>query len=209
MTADCITVRQTWRMSEHEDTGTLEGWGLVPRPVVEAVHALNRKILRSGQHLDALVWPEKPRDVQDLLRMSVSDAHKVAKASTDLRALLTAYAHRFHQPRPVMADLARAQDASPQGIPRRYGQASVDALSALLSDEPDVEMILAGYSSLSLLDLTEFSGAVGRAAETLRNEGSLPRSASRIKADAQGAGRSRSIAMDPTTVRQSTTLDGD
>lgn len=63
-------------MSENDEASALEGWGLVPKPVVEAVHALNKKILRSGQHLDGLVWPDKPRDVQDLLRMSVSDAHK-------------------------------------------------------------------------------------------------------------------------------------
>ncbi len=178
-----MRVRKTGGMADLDDSEPLGGWGLVPVPVVEAVHALNRKILGNGQHLDGLVWPKKPRDVQDLLRMSVSDAHKVARASTDLRALLTAYAHRFHQPRPVMADLARAQEATPQGIPRRYGQANVDALTALLSDEPDIEVILAGLPSLALLDLTEFSGAVGRAAKATRDVGVRPRSAARLRAD--------------------------
>ncbi|WP_146082345.1 hypothetical protein [Rathayibacter sp. AY1C5] len=135
------------------------------------MHALNKKILRTGQHLDGLVWPDKPRDVQDLLRMSVSDAHKITQASADLRALLTDYAHRFHQPRPVMADLARAQGASPQGIPRRYGQGNVDGLASLFSDEPDVATILAGFPSLSLADLRDFSGSVGRNAKALRDEG--------------------------------------
>ena len=170
-------------MSEIDELSTLEGWGLVPKPVIEAVHALNSKILRSGEHLGKMVWPDKPRDVQDLLRMSISDAHKVARASTDLRALLTAYAHRVHQPRPVMADLARAQEATPQGIPRRYSQANIEGLAALLSDEPDVELILIGFSSLSLTDLEGFSGAVGTAAASVRSQDARPRSAMRRKLD--------------------------
>jgi hypothetical protein len=180
-------------MSDSDEASALEGWGLVPRPVVDVVHALNKKILRSGQHLDGLVWPDKPRDVQDLLRMSVSDAHKVARASTDLRALLTAYAHRFHQPRPVMAELARAQDASPQGIPRRYGQATVDALTALLSDEPDVDVVLAGFPSLSLLDLADLSGVVGDVAREMRATGVRPRTATPLKDDARQARNDQAV----------------
>jgi hypothetical protein len=170
-------------MTEIEEPSSLDGWGLVPKPVVEAVQALNSKILRSSEHLGKMVWPDKPRDVQDLLRMSISDAHKVARASADLRALLTAYAHRVHQPRPVMAELARAQEASPQGIPRRYSQANIEGIGELLSDEPDVELILIGFPSLSLSDLTSFSGAVGAAASKLNAQSIRPRSATRRKAD--------------------------
>ncbi|SKA80785.1 hypothetical protein SAMN06295879_0242 [Agreia bicolorata] len=176
-------------MTESEESNGLAGWGLVPKPIVEAVQALNGKILRNSEHLGKMVWPDKPRDVQDLLRMSISDAHKVARASADLRALMTAYAHRVHQPRPVMADLARAQEASPQGIPRRYSQANVDGISELLSDEPDIELILIGFPSLSLADLTNFSGAVGAAATTLSTQDVRPRSATKRKADATAQAR--------------------
>jgi hypothetical protein len=157
-------MRETEAMTELEESHELEGWGLVPVPVVEAVRALNGKILQNGQHLDRMVWPKKPRDVQDLLRMSVSDAHKVTKAATDLRALVTAYAHQFHQPRPVMADLARAQQASPQGITRRYSEANVVALESMLSQDPDIPKILKGFPSLSMDDLRHFSGPVAVAA---------------------------------------------
>ncbi|GAB3615897.1 hypothetical protein GCM10027416_04540 [Okibacterium endophyticum] len=198
MDAEIFLMRETGGMSENDAKEALEGWGLVPKPVVEAVHALNRKILRSGGHLDGLVWPEKPRDIQDLLRMSVSDAHKVARASTDLRALLTAYAHRFHQPRPVMADLARAQDASPQGIPRRYGQAAVDGLGALLSDKPDIDVILAGFTSLALSDLAEFEGPIGEIARSMRDSGTRPRSIERVRADNHRARiNETAITLDP------------
>ena len=170
-------------MTEIEEPNSLDGWGRVPKPVVEAVQALNSKILRSSEHLGKMVWPDKPRDVQDLLRMSISDAHKVARASADLRALLTAYAHRVHQPRPVMADLARAQEASPQGIPRRYSQSNVDGINELLSDEPDIELILIGFPSITISDLENFSGAVGSAASNFSSQNARPRSATKRKSD--------------------------
>ena len=67
-----------------------------------------------SQHDAGLVRPDKPQDIRDALRMPVSVAREVARASGELRALLAAYARRFYRPRTVMADLARAQDASPQ-----------------------------------------------------------------------------------------------
>jgi hypothetical protein len=139
-------------------------WGLVPEPIIEVVRILNQKIEKASTHLGKLIWPEKPRDVQDLLRMSVSDSHKVAKAGTDLRSLLTAYAQRFHEPRPVMADLARAQDTSRQGIAARYTSATVAGVAELLSQQPHTGVILHSFRSLSLSDLTTISGPVGETA---------------------------------------------
>lgn len=121
----------------------------------------SKKVDRWNRHLDGLAWPDQPRDVADLLRFSVGDAHKIARASTDLRSLLTAYSHHFHEPRPVMSEIARAQDATRQGIPRRYGQATVDAISELLSPTPNIAQILDAFPSLSLDDLATLDGPVG------------------------------------------------
>lgn len=142
-----------------------DAWGLVPRVIVDLVQVLSRKVDRWNRHLDGLVWPDRPRDVEDLLRLSVGDAHKIARASTDLRSLLTAYSHRFHEPRPVMAEIAKAQDATRQGIPRRYAQATVDAIRELLSQTPNVAQILDAFPSLSLDDLSTLDGPVGTAAK--------------------------------------------
>ena len=92
-------------------------------------------------------------------------------AATDLRALLSAYAHKFHNPRPVISDLARAQDTSPQGFIRRYSEGTVDAVASLLSPKPDVETVLLAFPSVSVLDLVDLGGTVGTAAQALIDSG--------------------------------------
>lgn len=136
-------------------------WGQVPPQIVQVVQLLVDRVANSERHLKKRAWPDGPGDVQTILRLSIGDAHKIVKAGTDLRALLTAYAHQFHEPRPVMADLARAQGATPQGIPRRYGASHVEGIRQLLSDQPDTAAILLAYPSLSLKDLATLPGAVG------------------------------------------------
>lgn|GEM_PF-4312754 len=108
--------------------------------------------------------------MQPLLRKTISDAHKISKAATELRSLLTAYAHQFHEPRPVMSDLAKAQDATRQSIPRRYNQAMVDAIRELLSDEPNTAIIRHAITSLTRADLEGVHGAVGEVAR-IENSG--------------------------------------
>lgn len=182
-------------------------WGVVPPVVADLVRLLSRKIDRVNSHLDSLVWPDKPRDVEDLLRLSVGDAHKIARAGTDLRALLTAYSHQFHEPRPVMAAIAKAQDATRQGVPRRYGQVTVDAIRELLGEEPNVALILDAFPSLSLDDLTGLSGPVGRTASSHR-DGTVPlvrmREQRRIAAEKANADAMKQIsdALPPRSKRR-------
>lgn len=116
-------------------------------------------------------WPDQPGDVQTELRLAIGAAHKTAKAATDLRALLSAYAHKFHNPRPVISDLARAQDTSSQGFIRRYSEGTVDAVASLLSAAPDPEAILSAFPSVPILDLVDLGGSVGAAAKALRDSG--------------------------------------
>lgn len=139
-------------------------WGAVPAVILEVITVLSRQARRGSDHLDHLVWPESPGDVQDQLRMAIGDAHKISKAGTDLRAVLSAYAHKFHNPRPVISELARAQGTSSQGFIRRYSDATMTAVENLLSATPDVDAIREGVPSLSLLDLSELNGPVGKAA---------------------------------------------
>lgn len=139
-------------------------WGAVPAGILDVVRLLSHRARRSTDHLDELEWPDSPGDVQDQLRLAIGDAHKISKAGTDLRAMLSAYAHKFHNPRPVISELARAQGTSSQGFIRRYSDATVVAVENLLSPSPDIDSILEGIPSLSLTDLSEVSGPVGVAA---------------------------------------------
>ena len=45
---------------------------------------------------------------------------------------LTAYAHKVHQPRPKMADIAQAQNASPQAVTGRYSAGTLGAIEGAL-----------------------------------------------------------------------------
>lgn len=139
-------------------------WGTIPQAVVDVAQMLSARAETSNEGLQRAEWPSEPRDVQPLLRKTISDAHKISKAATELRSLLTAYAHQFHEPRPVMSDLAKAQDATRQSIPRRYNQAMVDAIRELLSEEPNTAIIRHALTSLTRTDLERVHGAVGEIA---------------------------------------------
>lgn len=139
-------------------------WGTVPPVVIELATLLAAKASGSARHFQRISWPSEPRDVQVELRYAIGDAHKITKAGTDLRALLSAYAHKFHTPRPVISDLARAQDTSSQGYVRRYSEGTTDAVASLLSVEPDLDLILSVFPSVSMADLAQVSGPAGEAA---------------------------------------------
>lgn len=146
-------------------------WGTVPAVIVDLARVMAKKAAADARRAEKIRWPEKPGDVQDELRRAISAAHKTARAATDLRALLSAYAHKFHNPRPVISDLARAQDTSSQGFIRRYSSGTVDAVASILSPQPDIETVLLAFPSISLADLVDMGGALGEAAGAMRDSG--------------------------------------
>ena len=146
-------------------------WGTVPPVIVELARVLAKRASENARRAERIKWPDKPGDVQEELRLAIGAAHKTTRAATDLRALLSAYAHRFHNPRPVISDLARAQDTSSQGFIRRYSEGTVDAVASLLSPNPDLETVLLAFPSVSVLDLVDLGGTVGAAAQLLIDSG--------------------------------------
>jgi len=146
-------------------------WGTVPPVIVDLARVLAKRASENARRAERIKWPEKPGDVQEELRLAIGAAHKTTRAATDLRALLSAYAHKFHNPRPVISDLARAQETSSQGFIRRYSEGTVEAVASLLSPKPDVEAVLLAFPSVSILDLVDLGGTVGTAAQSLRDSG--------------------------------------
>jgi hypothetical protein len=139
-------------------------WGTVPAVIVDLARLLARRASENATKVERISWPDKPGDVQDELRRAIGAAHKTSRAAADLRALLSAYAHKFHNPRPVISDLARAQNTSSQGFVRRYSDGTVSAITSLLSPTPNVEVILEAFPSVSRLDLIDLGGVVGQTA---------------------------------------------
>lgn len=134
-------------------------WGVVPEPIPTLVAILANKAADAADLAQNVIWPTAPNDVQIPLRDVISSAHKSASAGVEIRALLTAYAHLFHEPRPNLSELARAQEASPQGLTRRYKPTTVAAINELLQAEKswDQDTILRGFPSLTQED---FAGLV-------------------------------------------------
>lgn len=123
------------------------------QPVLEILRILGERSLEGAKELERLTSASSDANVQDELCDTLRAAHLTTRAAADLRAFVSAYAHRFLDPRPVISALARAQDISPQGFVRRYSPDTVRAIASLLSPAPDVKVILAGLPSLREGDL--------------------------------------------------------
>lgn len=114
---------------------TNTAWGAVPASVRGLVDVLEEQIAEHSQRLSAIEWPTSPGDISPALLDTLREVEAVFSAAKDLRSVLTAYAHQVHQPRPVMADVARAQGASPQAVATRYTTKTVEAVEALIAAE--------------------------------------------------------------------------
>lgn len=156
-------------------------WGTVPAVIVDLARLLAKRASENARRIERMKWPDGPGDVQEELRLAIGAAHKTTRASNDVRALLSAYAHKFHNPRPVISDLARAQETSSQGFIRRYSEGTVDAVASLLSPKPDIEPILLAFPSVAIADLVELGGTVGTEAKRLLDSGEWDAKARRIR----------------------------
>ena len=110
-------------------------WGAVPASVRGLIDVLEEQIAQHSARLSSIDWPAAPGDISPALLETLREAEAVFAAAKDLRSVLTAYAHQVHQPRPVMADVARAQGASPQAVATRYTIKTVEAVEALIAAE--------------------------------------------------------------------------
>mgnify|MGYP003538171071 FL=1 len=156
-------------------------WGTVPAVIIDLARLLASRASDNARRIERMKWPDGPGDVQEALRLAIGAAHKTTKASNDVRALLSAYAHKFHNPRPVISDLARAQETSSQGFIRRYSEGTVDAVASLLSPKPDIEPIMLAFPSVSIADLVDLGGTVGAEAKRLLDSGEWDAKARRIR----------------------------
>jgi len=107
-------------------------WGEVPDSMRVLINALRGSVARHSEELENIAWPAGPGDFSPQLLRTLSETEAVMQAAKDLRSLLTAYAHKVHQPRPKMADIAQAQNASPQAVTGRYSASTLGAIEGAL-----------------------------------------------------------------------------
>lgn len=107
-------------------------WGEVPDGMRVLIDALRGSVARHSEELETITWPSGPGDFSPQLLRTLTEAEAVMQAAKDLRSLLTAYAHKVHHPRPKMADIAQAQNASPQAVTGRYSAGTLGAIEEAL-----------------------------------------------------------------------------
>ncbi|MFB9307721.1 hypothetical protein BJY17_002808 [Agromyces hippuratus] len=142
-----------------------QGWGVIPGPVHRLLVRLTEKARAIADGQDVSEWPpaDTPSDFDPYFRKTLAATQALHETTTDLRSLVSAWAHKYHQPKPNFSDLARAQGATPQGLYKRYKQSTRDAIDELLSDEPQIAVILDAFPSLRLVDLRGLSTPIDRA----------------------------------------------
>lgn len=96
------------------------------------INALRESVARHSAELESITWPDGPGDFSPQLLRTLAETEAVMQAAKDLRSLLTAYEHKVHQPRPKMADIAQAQNASPQAVTGRYSAGTLGAIEEAL-----------------------------------------------------------------------------
>ncbi|WP_456284537.1 hypothetical protein [Microbacterium sp. JZ101] len=133
---------------------TTLAWGVVPEPVRGVLQRLKE---RAAEGVDAMdtdkIGGGTPRNHDEaFLKMSWA-AEAADRATRDYRSVFNAYAHKFHQPKPPIGELAAMQGAITQSFAKRYTPKTVAAIEALLSPQPDLEAIRVGIRALGFEDL--------------------------------------------------------
>lgn len=175
---------------------TVDPVGLA-QPVLDILRILGERALDGATELDRLTSESSHANIQDELCDALRAAHLTTRAAADLRALVSAYAHHFHEPRPVISALARAQDISPQGFVRRYSPDTVRAVASLLSPAPDAKVILAGLPSLREDDLSGVSTVGGATTGSSLYQADLSRDGAADRTDALDAAGEPVLAGNP------------
>lgn len=130
------------------------GWGLVPEPIAAVLARLQEKLAEATASMDPSPIAGMPPRSHDSEFQKMARAANVAdRVSNDYRSVFNAYVHRYHDPKPAIGELARAQDTIIQTFAKRYTTKTVAAIDALLSDEPDIDSIRQGIRTLGFNDL--------------------------------------------------------
>lgn len=153
------------------DLPAVSTWGVVLEPVRNVLQRLKE---RAADGVDAMatqkVGGATPRNHDEaFLQMSLA-AEAADRATRDYRSVFNAYTHKFHQPKPPIGELAAMQGAITQSFAKRYTPKTVEAIEALLSDEPDLDAIRVGIRALGFEDPRRISDPLDRAMKAAESE---------------------------------------
>jgi len=140
-------------------------YGVIPRPIFELMSRLREKVARADAALQSVPWQwnEQAHNREPFMVETLAASQRCIDAATDLRALMTAYGQVFHDPKPLLVRLARAQRASSAGLVKRYTPNHVEAIDQLLSRSPDVGRITKAFRTVAREDLFGLTSEIDKA----------------------------------------------
>ncbi|MCM3695203.1 hypothetical protein [Microbacterium oleivorans] len=115
--------------------------------------------------MDTRITGDTPRNHDEAFLQMSRAAEAADRATRDYRSVFNAHTHKFHQPKPLLGELAAMQGAITQSFAKRYTSETVEAIEASLSEEPDLDAIRTGIRALGFKDLRGISNALDRAIE--------------------------------------------
>lgn len=153
------------------ELSTVPTWGVVPEPVRNVLQRLKERAAAGVDAMDTQkVGGGTPRNHDEAFLQISWAAEAADRATRDYRSIFNAYTHKFHQPKPPIGELAAMQGAITQSFAKRYTPKTVEAIQALLSEEPNLEAIRSGIRGLGFEDLRGISEALDRAMTAAESE---------------------------------------
>lgn len=153
------------------DLPVVPTWGVVPEPVRNVLQRLQERAAAGVDAMDTLkISGDAPRNHDEAFLQMSWAAEAADRATRDYRSVFNAYTHKFHQPKPPIGELAAMQGAITQSFAKRYTPKTVEAIEALLSEQPDLDAIRTGIRALGFKDLRGISDALDRAMEAAEAE---------------------------------------
>lgn len=123
-------------------------WGKTSPHFLFFVQLIGIELESTTRALNEVSFYSSVGNIEPALARKIELANKINFLSKDLRAALTAYAHKVHEPKPRVATIAQAQGTTTQGMLRRYTAETAEAIRAVADGVATRELLAKAFPSL-------------------------------------------------------------
>lgn len=125
-----------------------DAWGVVPPRFVLFIRLVQEEIATAASALGSTRFQTTAGNAEPALTSAIAHTNDINALSKDLRAALSAYAHKIHEPRPRVLSVAEAQGTTSQGLVRRYNDAVETAVRSISNGTATREDLEHAFPSL-------------------------------------------------------------
>ncbi len=142
-------------MTEHRQTA----WGITSPHVLYLARLIEDQISACVDDLRNVPFYSSVGNIEPALTRKIELTNNINGLSKDLRSMLTAYAHKVHEPRPRVTSIAEAQGTTTQGLLRRYNAQTADAVRAVADGQATKALLTEAFPSLPVALIDAFLSA--------------------------------------------------